>query len=160
MVKVIGRGAFGEVQLVKHKTSGETFALKKLSKCEMLKRSDAAFFWEERDIMSHAKSPWIVALHYAFQDDQYVPSMTQPSRLPQHLHALTHPDLTQPSRLVVGRYLYLAMEFMAGGDLVTLLENHDFPEPWARFYIAELILALEAVHSVGGRVRAAGYVKG
>lgn len=70
MVKVIGRGAFGEVQLVKHKQSGETFALKKLSKCEMLKRSDAAFFWEERDIMSHAKSPWIVALHYAFQDDQ------------------------------------------------------------------------------------------
>lgn len=90
MVKVIGRGAFGEVQLVKHKTSGETFALKKLSKCEMLKRSDAAFFWEERDIMSHAKSPWIVALHYAFQDDQYVPNLTQPSRLPQHPHALTH----------------------------------------------------------------------
>jgi serine/threonine protein kinase len=35
---VIGRGGYGEVQLVKHKKTGEVFALKKLSKCEMLKR--------------------------------------------------------------------------------------------------------------------------
>ena len=38
LVKVIGRGAFGEVQLVRHKATAEIFALKKLSKCEMLKR--------------------------------------------------------------------------------------------------------------------------
>ena len=38
MLKVIGRGAFGEVQLVRHKSTAEIFALKKLSKCEMLKR--------------------------------------------------------------------------------------------------------------------------
>ena len=32
-----------------------------------MKRSDSAFFWEERNIMAHADSEWIVKLHYAFQ---------------------------------------------------------------------------------------------
>ena len=37
-----------------------------------IKRSDSAFFWEERDIMAHAGSDWIVELHYAFQDANYL----------------------------------------------------------------------------------------
>jgi len=37
-----------------------------------IKRSDSAFFWEERDIMAHAGSEWIVELHYAFQDANYL----------------------------------------------------------------------------------------
>lgn len=38
----------------------------------MIKRSDSAFFWEERDIMAHANSEWIVQLHFAFQDTKYL----------------------------------------------------------------------------------------
>ena len=68
LIKVIGRGAFGEVQLVRHKFTAKVFAMKLLSKYEMIKRSDSAFFWEERDIMAHANSEWIVQLHFAFQD--------------------------------------------------------------------------------------------
>uniref|UniRef100_A0A6I8T0V2 non-specific serine/threonine protein kinase n=1 Tax=Xenopus tropicalis TaxID=8364 RepID=A0A6I8T0V2_XENTR len=60
VVKVIGRGAFGEVQLVRHKGSQKVYAMKLLSKFEMIKRSDSAFFWEERDIMAFANSPWVV----------------------------------------------------------------------------------------------------
>ena len=41
--------------------------MKLLSKYEMIKRSDSAFFWEERDIMAHANSEWLVQLHFAFQ---------------------------------------------------------------------------------------------
>lgn len=37
-----------------------------------IKRSDSAFFWEERDIMAHANSEWIVQLHFAFQDHKYL----------------------------------------------------------------------------------------
>ena len=48
------------------------YAMKLLSKFEMIKRSDSAFFWEERDIMAHANSEWIVELHYAFQDANYL----------------------------------------------------------------------------------------
>ncbi|KAG1963765.1 rho-associated protein kinase [Pimephales promelas] len=115
-VKLIGRGAFGAVQLVRHKASQKVYAMKQLSKFEMVKRSDSAFFWEERDIMAFSKSPWIVQLCCAFQDE---------------------------------KYLYLVMEFMPGGDLVTLTSNYDIPEEWARFYTAEVVLALDAIHSLG-----------
>uniref|UniRef100_A0A670ZDP3 non-specific serine/threonine protein kinase n=1 Tax=Pseudonaja textilis TaxID=8673 RepID=A0A670ZDP3_PSETE len=116
VVKVIGRGAFGEVQLVRHKTTQKVYAMKLLSKFEMLKRSDSAFFWEERDIMAFANSPWVVQLFSAFQDD---------------------------------RYLYMVMEYMPGGDLVNLMSNYDVPEKWAKFYTAEVVLALDAIHSMG-----------
>lgn len=46
--------------------------MKLLSKIEMIKRSDSAFFWEERDIMAHANSEWIVQLHFAFQDSKFL----------------------------------------------------------------------------------------
>ena len=36
IVKVIGRGAFGEVQLVRHKPSKKVYAMKLLSKFEMV----------------------------------------------------------------------------------------------------------------------------
>jgi serine/threonine protein kinase len=67
-ISVIGRGAFGEVHLVRMKETKKVYAMKILNKFEMIRRSDTAFFWEERDIMAHTKSEWIVQLHYAFQD--------------------------------------------------------------------------------------------
>ncbi|KAM9778571.1 rho-associated protein kinase 2-like isoform 5-T5 [Syngnathus typhle] len=115
-VKLIGRGAYGEVQLVRHKASRKVYAMKKLNKFEMIKRSDSAFFWEERHIMAFSNSPWVIQLCCAFQDD---------------------------------RHLYMVMEFMAGGDMVTLTMNYDIPEEWARFYTAEAVLALDAIHSLG-----------
>uniref|UniRef100_A0A671WFB1 Rho-associated protein kinase 2 n=1 Tax=Sparus aurata TaxID=8175 RepID=A0A671WFB1_SPAAU len=115
-VKLIGRGAYGEVQLVRHKASQKVYAMKQLSKFEMIKRSDSAFFWEERHIMAFSNSPWVVQLCCAFQDDCH---------------------------------LYMVMEFMGGGDLVTLTMNYDIPEKWARFYTAEVVLALNAIHSMG-----------
>ncbi|XP_034018247.1 rho-associated protein kinase 2-like isoform X2 [Thalassophryne amazonica] len=115
-VKLIGRGAYGEVQLVRHKDSRKVYAMKQLNKFEMIKRSDSAFFWEERHIMAFSNSPWVVQLCCAFQDE---------------------------------RYLYMVMEFMPGGDLVTLTLNYDIPEEWARFYTAEVVLALDAIHSMG-----------
>lgn len=71
-IKVIGRGAFGKVQLVRHRTTRQVFAMKRLSKADLIKRSDSAFFWEERHIMAHARSEWIVQLHYAFQDAKHL----------------------------------------------------------------------------------------
>ncbi|CAF5144977.1 unnamed protein product, partial [Rotaria sp. Silwood1] len=71
-IKIIGRGAFGTVDLVRRKSSGQVYAMKTLSKFEMLKRSDSAFFWEERNIMAFSNSDWIVKLYYAFQDSKNV----------------------------------------------------------------------------------------
>ncbi|XP_025829479.1 rho-associated protein kinase 2 isoform X2 [Agrilus planipennis] len=71
-IKVIGRGAFGKVQLVRHKSTNQVYAMKRLSKADLIKRSDSAFFWEERHIMAHARSEWIVQLHFAFQDSKHL----------------------------------------------------------------------------------------
>uniref|UniRef100_A0A671LV48 non-specific serine/threonine protein kinase n=1 Tax=Sinocyclocheilus anshuiensis TaxID=1608454 RepID=A0A671LV48_9TELE len=101
---------------VRHKASQKVYAMKVLSKFEMIKRSDSAFFWEERDIMAFADSPWVVQLCCAFQDD---------------------------------RSLYMVMEYMPGGDLVNLTSTYDVPEKWAKFYTAEVVLALDAIHSMG-----------
>ncbi|XP_055740363.1 rho-associated protein kinase 2-like [Salvelinus fontinalis] len=109
-----------ESLLVRHKASQKVYAMKKLSKSETIKHS--AFFWEERDIMAFSNSPWVIQLCCAFQDD---------------------------------RHLYMVMEYMPGGDLVTLTigvrntMNYDMPEKWARLYTAEVVLALDTIHSMG-----------
>lgn len=46
--------------------------------------------------------------------------------------------------------LYLIMEFLPGGDLMTMLIKYDtFSEDVTRFYIAQCTLAIEAVHKLG-----------
>ena len=46
--------------------------------------------------------------------------------------------------------LYFVMEYVPGGDLMSLLIKRGFfPEEMARFYVAELVLAIESVHRMG-----------
>eukprot|EP00036_Acanthoecidae_sp_10tr_P011457 CAMPEP_0182926216 /NCGR_PEP_ID=MMETSP0105_2-20130417/11229_1 /TAXON_ID=81532 ORGANISM="Acanthoeca-like sp., Strain 10tr" /NCGR_SAMPLE_ID=MMETSP0105_2 /ASSEMBLY_ACC=CAM_ASM_000205 /LENGTH=511 /DNA_ID=CAMNT_0025064097 /DNA_START=109 /DNA_END=1644 /DNA_ORIENTATION=+ len=46
--------------------------------------------------------------------------------------------------------LYLVMEFLAGGDMMTMLIRYDtFDEETTQFYIAETILAIDSVHQLG-----------
>lgn len=46
--------------------------------------------------------------------------------------------------------LYFVMDYIPGGDMMSLLIRMEvFPEPLARFYIAELTLAIESVHKMG-----------
>ncbi|KAJ2615177.1 serine/threonine-protein kinase dbf2 [Coemansia sp. RSA 1365] len=75
-------------------------------------------------------------------------------------HILTERDILRTSRskwLVKLLYafqdqqhLYLAMEFVPGGDIRSLLIHSElFRHPVARFYIAEAIVAVSALHSFG-----------
>ena len=42
------------------------------------------------------------------------------------------------------------MEFLPGGDMMTMLIKYDtFPEEWARFYVAETLLAIDSVNQFG-----------
>uniref|UniRef100_A0A8C9SAW2 Serine/threonine-protein kinase MRCK alpha n=1 Tax=Scleropages formosus TaxID=113540 RepID=A0A8C9SAW2_SCLFO len=117
ILKVIGRGAFGEVAVVKVKSTDKVFAMKILNKWEMLKRAETACFREERDVLVNGDSQWITTLHYAFQDDNN---------------------------------LYLVMDYYVGGDLLTLLSKFEdrLPEDMARFYLAEMVLAIDSVHQL------------
>ncbi|XP_027436716.1 serine/threonine-protein kinase MRCK gamma isoform X4 [Zalophus californianus] len=118
ILKVIGRGAFGEVAVVRQRDSGQIFAMKMLHKWEMLKRAETACFREERDVLVKGDSRWVTALHYAFQDDEY---------------------------------LYLVMDYYAGGDLLTLLSRFEdrLPPELAQFYLAEMVLAIHSLHQLG-----------
>lgn len=45
--------------------------------------------------------------------------------------------------------LYLIMEFLPGGDMMTLLMKKDtLTEDQTQFYIAETILAIESIHKL------------
>ncbi len=47
-------------------------------------------------------------------------------------------------------HLYLVLAYEGGGDLLNLLIERDtFDEGFTKFYMAELVLALEATHSLG-----------
>ncbi|XP_064143899.1 serine/threonine-protein kinase MRCK gamma isoform X1 [Loxodonta africana] len=118
ILKVIGRGAFGEVAVVRQRDSGQIFAMKMLHKWEMLKRAETACFREERDVLVKGDSRWVTALHYAFQDEEY---------------------------------LYLVMDYYAGGDLLTLLSRFEdrLPSELAQFYLAEMVLAIHSLHQLG-----------
>jgi len=44
----------------------------------------------------------------------------------------------------------MLMEFLPGGDLMTMLIKYEiFSEDITRFYMAEIVLAIEAVHKLG-----------
>ena len=75
ILKVIGRGAFGEVCVVKMKKTDRVYALKILNKWEMLKRAETACFQEERDVLVFGDRRWITNLHYAFQDETNLVSL-------------------------------------------------------------------------------------
>lgn len=68
LIKVIGRGAFGEVAFVRMKHTENIYAMKILNKWEILKRAETACYREERDVLVHGNPLWITKLHYAFQD--------------------------------------------------------------------------------------------
>ncbi|XP_062869822.1 myotonin-protein kinase [Trichomycterus rosablanca] len=48
-------------------------------------------------------------------------------------------------------YLYLAMDYYVGGDLLTLLTKFGdrIPEDMAKFYLAEMVMAIDSVHRLG-----------
>jgi len=65
--KIIGRGAFGEVRVCRHKKSDEVVAIKKMKKNEMIYKNQEKHVRAERDILAIANNnPWIVTLKCSF----------------------------------------------------------------------------------------------
>jgi serine/threonine kinase 38 len=115
-IDIIGRGAFGEVRVCRHKETGEIVAIKKMKKDDMHSKNQILHIRTEKEILQLNKSEWVVQLKYSFQDDYY---------------------------------LYLVMEFLPGGDFMSLLMKKDIlQENEARYYIGQLILSIESVHKL------------
>eukprot|EP01083_Nonionella_stella_P092977 260391_1 len=72
LVKVIGKGAFGEVRIVRGKLDKVAYAMKTMRKKDMVAKNQVTHVQAERDLMAAADNPWLVKLAYSFQDDTYL----------------------------------------------------------------------------------------
>ncbi|KAI9726191.1 MAG: Serine/threonine-protein kinase [Chrysothrix sp. TS-e1954] len=117
ILKLIGKGTFGQVFQVRKKDTQRVYAMKVLSKKVIVQKKEVAHTLGERNILvrtAMTESTFIVGLKFSFQ---------------------TPTDL------------YLVTDYMSGGELFWHLQKEGtFKEPRAKFYIAELILALQHLH--------------
>jgi protein-serine/threonine kinase len=70
ILKVIGKGSYGKVLLVKKNDTEEILAMKILKKKEMIIRNQVIHIKNERKIMEMIDHPFIIKLKYAFQNRQ------------------------------------------------------------------------------------------
>lgn len=70
MIKVIGKGSFGKVFLVKEKQTNEMYALKVLKKDNIIKRNQVEHTRTERNVLGYVNHPFIVGLKMAFQSKE------------------------------------------------------------------------------------------
>ncbi|KAH8891064.1 kinase-like protein [Thozetella sp. PMI_491] len=117
ILRLIGKGTFGQVYQVRKKDTRRIYAMKVLSKKVIVQKKEVAHTVGERNILvrtATSDSPFIVGLKFSFQT---------------------------PSDL------YLVTDYMSGGELFWHLQKDGrFDEHRAKFYIAELILAIQHLH--------------
>lgn len=67
-LKVIGKGSFGKVLLVRHKENSKYYAVKVLQKTMILKKKEQKHIMTERSVLlKNLKHPFLVGLHFSFQ---------------------------------------------------------------------------------------------
>ena len=71
-IKVIGRGSFGKVFLVKKKDNGEYYAMKSLRKDVIIDYEQVESTKLEKEILLQADHPFLVGMHYVFQTEQKI----------------------------------------------------------------------------------------
>ncbi|KAG1108304.1 hypothetical protein G6F42_016035 [Rhizopus arrhizus] len=118
-VRLLGKGDVGRVYLVKHKQTKKLYALKVLSKKEMIKRNKIKRAMAEQAILSTANHPFIVPLYHSFQSNQYLYFCME---------------------FCVGGEFFRALQNRPG----RILKEND-----AKFYAAEVVAALEYLHLMG-----------
>ncbi|KAG5180123.1 putative protein kinase [Tribonema minus] len=113
-MRVIGKGSFGKVTLVRKRSCGRLFAMKALAKSHLERSKQVEHTRTERHVLGRIKHPFIVGMHYAWTTRAKV---------------------------------YFVLDYCAGGELFFhLSQRKRMPEYMARFYAAEITLALEHLH--------------
>ena len=67
---VIGKGGFGKVWKIQSKKTKTIYALKEMSKLKIIDKKSEKSINTEREFLSKLSHPFIVNMHYAFQDKQ------------------------------------------------------------------------------------------
>lgn len=118
LLRVIGRGSYAKVLLVRLKKNDQTYAMKVVKKELVHDEEDIDWVQTEKHVFEQASNnPFLVGLHSCFQT---------------------------PSRL------FLVIEYVNGGDLMFHMQRQrKLPEEHARFYAAEICIALNFLHERG-----------
>lgn len=118
LIRVIGRGRYAKVLLVRLKKNDQIYAMKVVKKELVHDDEDIDWVQTEKHVFEQASSnPFLVGLHSCFQTT---------------------------SRL------FLVIEYVNGGDLMFHMQRQrKLPEEHARFYAAEICIALNFLHERG-----------
>ncbi|XP_073045274.1 serine/threonine-protein kinase D6PKL1-like [Primulina eburnea] len=119
LMKRLGCGDIGSVYLSELSTTQCFFAMKVMDKASLASRKKLTRAQTEREILQLLDHPFLPTLYTHFETD---------------------------------RFSCLVMEYCPGGDLHTLRQKQPgkhFSEYAARFYAAEVLLALEYLHMLG-----------
>mmetsp|Transcript_11377 Transcript_11377/g.17111 ORF Transcript_11377/g.17111 Transcript_11377/m.17111 type:complete len:573 (-) Transcript_11377:211-1929(-) len=124
---ILGEGAFARVVHAKSKATSAEFAIKIMEKSHIQRENKVKYVMMERNILVMVSHPLIIKFHFSFQD---------------------------------GGCLYMCMDLASGGELLSLI-NRKMSENIAmkiedvacdyqtsRFYLAEIIEALEYLHNL------------
>ncbi|XP_053705158.1 protein kinase C zeta type isoform X2 [Synchiropus splendidus] len=118
LIRVIGRGSYAKVLLVRLKKNEQMYAMKVVKKELVHDEEDIDWVQTEKHVFEQASTnPFLVGLHSCFQTE---------------------------SRL------FLVIEYVNGGDLMFHMQRQrKLPEEHARFYAAEICIALNFLHEKG-----------
>lgn len=75
----LGKGSFGHVQLVKHTTTGTTYALKTVSKAQVVNLGQQEHIMSEKKAMASLNHPFLIRLHATFKDANCLYFLLEPS---------------------------------------------------------------------------------
>lgn len=118
-IKLLGKGDVGKVYLVKEKVSSKLYAMKVLSKKEMIERNKIKRALAEQEILATSNHPFIVTLYHSFQSRD-------------HLYLCME--------YCMGGEFFRALQTR---------ETKSISENDAKFYAAEVTAALEYLHLMG-----------
>ncbi|KAM5321614.1 protein kinase C zeta type isoform 2-T2 [Glossophaga mutica] len=118
LIRVIGRGSYAKVLLVRLKKNDQIYAMKVVKKELVHDDEDIDWVQTEKHVFEQASSnPFLVGLHSCFQ---------------------------------TASRLFLVIEYVNGGDLMFHMQRQrKLPEEHARFYAAEICIALNFLHERG-----------
>ncbi|XP_062400208.1 RAC-gamma serine/threonine-protein kinase isoform X1 [Sardina pilchardus] len=114
-LKLLGKGTFGKVILVREKASGTYYAMKILKKEVIIAKDEVAHTLTESRVLKNTRHPFLTSLKWSFQTKDR---------------------------------LCFVMEYVNGGELFFHLSRERvFSEDRTRFYGAEIVSALDYLHS-------------
>ncbi|KAF9153910.1 hypothetical protein BG015_002336 [Linnemannia schmuckeri] len=72
LMRIIGKGSFGKVRMVERRETGKVYALKYISKAQVIKMEAVRNILRERQILESLDHCFMVNMRFAFQDDEYM----------------------------------------------------------------------------------------